>query len=63
MSDNEVSQEQLKQLLEQRNNELVVINSVQAGLAGGLEIQAIYELVGNQIDRPIGNGVNCFYPV
>ena len=34
---------------EQRNAELAVINSVQAGLASQLEIQGIYELVGDKI--------------
>ncbi|NJD60529.1 MAG: GAF domain-containing protein, partial [Anaerolineae bacterium] len=35
--------------LEQRNAELAVINSVQAGLASKLDIQEIYELVGEKI--------------
>jgi PAS domain S-box-containing protein len=35
--------------LEQRNAELQIINSVQQGLAKQLEMQAIYELVGDQI--------------
>jgi GAF domain-containing protein/CheY-like chemotaxis protein len=34
---------------EQRNTELAIINSVQRGLASKLDIQAIYELVGEQI--------------
>ncbi len=36
---------------EQRNAELAIINSVQAGLASKLDIQAIYDLVGDQIQR------------
>lgn len=35
--------------LEQRNAELAIINSVHAGLASQLDIQTIYELVGNKI--------------
>ncbi|HEY3476582.1 MAG TPA: GAF domain-containing protein, partial [Anaerolineales bacterium] len=34
---------------EQRNAELAIINSVQQGLASKLEMQAIYDLVGNKI--------------
>ncbi len=34
---------------EQRNAELAVINSVQQALAAELDIQAIYDLVGDQI--------------
>jgi PAS domain S-box-containing protein len=34
---------------EQRNSELAVINSVQQGLAAELDVQAIYDLVGDQI--------------
>jgi GAF domain-containing protein len=34
---------------QQRNAELAIINSVQAGLASQLDIQAIYELVGDKI--------------
>jgi GAF domain-containing protein/tetratricopeptide (TPR) repeat protein len=34
---------------EQRNAELAIINSVQEGLASKLEIEAIYELVGDKI--------------
>ncbi|HLF74543.1 MAG TPA: GAF domain-containing protein [Anaerolineales bacterium] len=34
---------------EQRNAELAIINSVQAGLASKLDIQAIYDLVGEKI--------------
>ena len=34
---------------EQRNNELAVINGVQDGLVRELDIQAIYDLVGNRI--------------
>ncbi|HEX6034929.1 MAG TPA: GAF domain-containing protein, partial [Anaerolineales bacterium] len=33
----------------QRNAELAIINGVQAGLAGNLDLQAIYELVGEKI--------------
>ncbi|MCK4978406.1 MAG: GAF domain-containing protein, partial [Anaerolineales bacterium] len=35
--------------LQQRNAELAVINSVQQGLAAELDVQAIYDLVGDQI--------------
>ena len=35
----------------QRNAELAVINSVQAALAGELELQAIYDVVGDKIDE------------
>ena len=34
---------------EQRNAELAIINSVQEGLASKLEMQAIYDLVGDKI--------------
>jgi serine phosphatase RsbU (regulator of sigma subunit) len=34
---------------QQRNAELAIINSVQAGLASKLDVQAIYELVGDKI--------------
>lgn len=34
---------------EQRNTELAIINSVQEGLASKLEIQAIYELIGEKV--------------
>ncbi|HSS69183.1 MAG TPA: GAF domain-containing protein [Casimicrobiaceae bacterium] len=34
---------------EQRNAELAIINSVQEGLASKLEMQAIYDLVGNKV--------------
>ena len=34
---------------QQRNAELAIINSVQEGLASKLDVQAIYELVGNKI--------------
>jgi GAF domain-containing protein len=34
---------------QQRNAELAIINSVQAGLASQLDLQAIYELVGDKI--------------
>ncbi|MGZ9166274.1 MAG: GAF domain-containing protein, partial [Anaerolineales bacterium] len=36
---------------EQRNAELAIINSVQHGLASKLEMQAIYELVGDKIQE------------
>ena len=35
----------------QRNAELALINSVQAALAGELELQAIYDLVGDKIQE------------
>ena len=36
-------------LLEQRANELAIINSVQSGLAAQLDIQAIFDLVGDKV--------------
>jgi serine phosphatase RsbU (regulator of sigma subunit) len=39
----------LKQRLAQREAELAIINSVQQGLASHLEVQAIYDLVGDKI--------------
>jgi serine phosphatase RsbU (regulator of sigma subunit) len=36
---------------QQRNAELAIINSVQEGLASKLDVQAIYELVGDKIRR------------
>ena len=36
---------------EQRNSELAIINTIQAGLATQLDIQAIYELVGEKISE------------
>jgi len=39
---------------EQRAQELAIINSVQEGLASKLEIQAIYELVGDKIQKMFG---------
>jgi signal transduction histidine kinase/DNA-binding response OmpR family regulator len=36
---------------EQRNNELAVINTIQQGLAAELDIQAIIDLVGDQINE------------
>src|SRR5439155_19949289 len=41
--------EQLTAELNQRNEELAVINSVQEGLARKLDMQAIYDLVGDRI--------------
>ena len=35
----------------QRNAELALINSVQEALAGELEIQAIYDVVGDKIQE------------
>jgi serine phosphatase RsbU (regulator of sigma subunit) len=37
--------------IQQRNAELAIINSVQEGLASKLDVQAIYELVGDKIRR------------
>ena len=42
---------------EQRNAELAVINSVQQGLASSLEMQAIYELVGDKLSEIIGSEI------
>ncbi|HEU0292016.1 MAG TPA: GAF domain-containing protein [Anaerolineales bacterium] len=41
--------QRLRQETEQRNAELAVINSVQQGLSSKLDMQAIYELVGDKI--------------
>jgi PAS domain S-box-containing protein len=41
----------LEQKLAQREAELAIINSVQDGLASKLNIPAIYDLVGNQVQR------------
>ena len=41
--------ERLQAQLAQRNAELAIINSIQQGLASKLEIQAIYDLVGEKI--------------
>jgi hypothetical protein len=35
--------------IQQRNAELAIINSVQEGLASRLEMQAIYDLVGDKV--------------
>ena len=37
------------ELLEQRANELAIINSVQSGLAAQLDIQSIFDLVGDKV--------------
>ncbi len=42
---------------EQRNAELAVINSVQQGLASKLEMQAIYELVGEKVSDITGSQI------
>ncbi|HEX6268603.1 MAG TPA: GAF domain-containing protein [Anaerolineales bacterium] len=42
---------------EERNAELAVINSVQAGLASKLDMQAIYDLVGDKISEVTGSEV------
>lgn len=42
---------------EQRNAELAIINSVQRGLASKLEMQAIYDLVGDQISEITGSEI------
>ena len=46
---------------EQRAAELAIINSVQEGLASKLEMEAIYELVGEKIREIIrrGHGLHC----
>ena len=41
--------QQLRQMLEERNAELAIIQSVQEGLASRLDVQAIYDLVGDKI--------------
>ncbi len=40
---------ELEQIIAQRDAELAIINSVQQGLASRLEVQAIYDLVGDKI--------------
>ncbi|HET9909056.1 MAG TPA: GAF domain-containing protein, partial [Anaerolineales bacterium] len=40
---------ELKQQLAQREDELQIINSIQQGLASKLDVQAIYDLVGDKI--------------
>jgi transcriptional regulator with GAF, ATPase, and Fis domain len=45
----QVAQSSLEQQLAQRNAELAIINSIQAALAAKLDIQAIYDLVGDKI--------------
>jgi GAF domain-containing protein/CheY-like chemotaxis protein len=51
---------------EQRNAELAVINSVQAALAAELDIQGIYEAVGDKIREIFGNskdlGIRIYDP-
>ena len=49
ISDTEITVAELKAALTQRSGELAVINSVQEGLSRNMDIQAIYELVGNKI--------------
>ena len=39
----------LEQELQQRNAELAILNSILQGLAARLNVQAIYDLVGDQI--------------
>src|ERR671924_1677536 len=41
--------QQLRQMLEERNAELTIIQSVQEGLASRLDVQGIYDLVGDKI--------------
>jgi len=41
--------QRLLKITEERNEELAIINSVQAGLASQLDIQAIFDLVGDKI--------------
>ncbi len=43
--------------LEQRAGELTIINSIQRGLAGALELQAIIELVGDKLHEVFGADV------
>ncbi len=40
--------------LEQRANELAIINSIQQGMAGSLDFQAIVELVGDKLREVLG---------
>lgn len=46
-------------LLEQWNAELAVINSVQQGLVAQMDLQGIYNLVGNQLKniKNLGNNI------
>jgi transcriptional regulator with GAF, ATPase, and Fis domain len=43
------SRSKLRQALIQRETELAIINSIQQGLASRLEVQSIYDLVGDKI--------------
>jgi K+-sensing histidine kinase KdpD len=43
--------QRLLKITEERNAELAIINSVQAGLAQNLDIQAIYDIVGDRIRK------------
>ncbi len=43
--------QRLLKITEERNAELAIINSVQEGLASKLDMEAIYDLVGNQIQE------------
>jgi K+-sensing histidine kinase KdpD len=49
----------LRQMVEERNAELAIIQSVQDGLASGLDVQAIYDLIGDKI-REIFNADTTF---
>jgi GAF domain-containing protein/CheY-like chemotaxis protein len=49
LSENEVSVSELKAALNQRSEELAVINSVQEALSKKMDMQGIYNLVGNRI--------------
>ena len=43
-------------LLEQRANELAIINSIQQGMAAELDFQAIVDLVGDKLREVFGSG-------
>ena len=47
------AQAELEARLAQREAELAVINAVQSGLAAGLDLQGIFDLVGDQINRGV----------
>ena len=48
--------------LNQRVAELAIINSVQEGLASKLDIQGIYDLVGDKLYRDLPNGYSLISP-
>jgi signal transduction histidine kinase len=53
--------EETRLLLEQRNAELAVVSSVQEGLAAEMDMQGIYDLVGDQIRKLFDAQVTGIY--